>query len=264
VTCLLQNGRTIGRSGAAQPRPGSSCGTLSCSRRGHGAPACARRRTRRTWAPSLAARNGGSGRRRRRPGRSQPRPLRRRGRICPDRHGARASGRARRLVAAGGSERGHRARPDPDRRGRSRLGSRAADLRQAKHAASGAVPGNPRRGGGDGVACAPRPRRGGHGHRRRAGRCRVRAGDARPRRLRLGRARPQRSRLECPRAAHRRLPDRCCESPGVGIQITRRRPGTSRADRCSRGRRADGAAVPASRSCSPPIRVCGSRATAAA
>jgi hypothetical protein len=78
-------------------------------------------------------------------------------------------------------------------------------------AAGGAVPGHPRRGGGGGVACAPRPRRGGRGHRRRAVRCRVYTGDARPRRLRLGCARSRRSRLECPRAADRRLPDRCGE-----------------------------------------------------
>ncbi len=85
---------------------------------------------------------------------------------------------------------------------------RPADLQRAQPSASGSVPGHPRRGGGDGVACAPRPRRGGPGHRRRAVRCRLVAADAGARRLRLGRAHPHRPRLECPRAAHRRLPHR--------------------------------------------------------
>ena len=88
--------------------------------------------------------------------------------------------------------------PAPDRRRRRRLGRRPADLRRTQPSASGPVPGHPRRGGGDGVACAPRPRRGGPGHRRRAVRCRLLAADARPRRLRLGRARPHGARLECP------------------------------------------------------------------
>ena len=418
MTSPLQSGHTIGRSGAAQPRPGSSCGTVSCGRRGHGSAARARRRTRLAGAPRAAARGGGSGHRRRHPGRCPPRPLRRRGRLGPDRHGARASGRAqarpqngvdpaglvpgrvgraeahrrgrcvaapalrpvrgrrggadrdlgaaaagqpgrcrarglarrarlvagrvrgaaarvrargaglgrlrdaacgdgasapapvarrarrrdlarhadalllllrggrggrvvvgdapaagrrrpgddrdrrrnrgvpplapelpraagsrplsldrpvrrspgrhpsgrallrarrpllrarptrphrcadrrsdRGLVAPGRSERGRRARPAPDRRRRRRLGRRPADLRRTQPSASGPVPGHPRRGGGDGVACAPRPRRGGPGHRRRAVRCRLLAADARARRLQLGRARPHGARLECP------------------------------------------------------------------
>ena len=92
MTRPLQSGRTIGRSGAAQPRPGSSCGTVSRGRRGHGSAARARRRARRARALRAAARGGRSGDRRRHSRGGRPRPLRGRGRLGPDRHGARASG----------------------------------------------------------------------------------------------------------------------------------------------------------------------------
>jgi hypothetical protein len=253
---------------AARPRPPAAGASDDRDRRGsRGVPALAPELPRAAGSRPLSldrpVRRGAG---RHAAGRAVLRAGRRLLRACPP-HGHRcfARGSDRCLVASGGSERGRRARPDPDRRGRSRLGSRAADLRRAQHAASGALPGNPRRGGGDGVACAPRPRRGGHGHRRRAVRCRVCAGDARPRRLRLGRASPQRSRLECPRAAHRRLPDRCRE-PAWGRDPDHLR-GVLVPPRSAGARMGAGPTElprPVSRSCSRPIRVGGTRATAAA